>query len=179
MRSKALIALMAVLILSGLSIVAVSGSSHREAPLISENPKADNTDVYAWVDENDETKVNIVANFSPGELPQGGPNYYRFGDEVLYEVHIDNNGDALEDITIQLDFETDVLNGDTFLYNTGPITDLNDPDFNVRQTYSVTWIDEGGATVLGTGLPTPPVNIGPPSTSRLRAAGSGCRTRPW
>src|SRR5436305_13386359 len=143
-------------------------SSHREAPAISKDPVADNTDLYAFVDPADTSKVTFPANFIPLEEPAGGPNFFQFGDEVLYEILIDNDGDGEEDVVYQFRFKTLVQNPGTFLYNTGPITSLTDPSWNVRQLYTVTKIqgdrDEGRRTVLGRDLPTPPVRIGPRST---------------
>jgi hypothetical protein len=143
-------------------------SSHREAPAISKDPVADNTDLYAFVDPADTSKVTLLANFIPLEEPAGGPNFFQFGDEVLYEILIDNDGDGEEDVVYQFRFKTVVRNPGTFLYNTGPITSLTDPNWNVRQMYSVTRIvgarDEGQRTVLGRDLMTPPVRIGPRST---------------
>src|SRR6187549_1844497 len=69
-------------------------SSHREAPLISRDPAADNTDTYAFVSPDRPDTVTIIGSWSPGELPQGGPNYYGFGDDVVYDLHVDNIGDA-------------------------------------------------------------------------------------
>src|SRR5688572_32767140 len=69
----------------------VFASSHREAPLISNDPLADNTDVYAFRNPDDPNKITIVANYVPFQLPQGGPNYYSFGENIRYEIHIDNN----------------------------------------------------------------------------------------
>ncbi len=74
-------------------------SSHREAPLIAQDPMADNTDVYAFVDPNDPDFVTLIANFIPLQKPDGGPNFYQFDPNVVYEIHIDNNADAVEDIT--------------------------------------------------------------------------------
>ena len=143
-------------------------SSHREAPEISKDPVADNTDLYAFVDPTDATKVTILANFIPLEEPAGGPNFFQFGDDVLYEILIDNNGDGIEDVVYQFQFQTVTTNPATFLYNTGPIGSLTDPNWNVRQLYSVTKIigtrQTGTATVLGTNIPCPPVRIGPRST---------------
>src|SRR5439155_1169485 len=142
-------------------------SSHREAPATSKDPVADNTDLYAFVDPADTSKVTFLANFIPLEEPAGGPNFFQFGDEVLYEILIDNDGDGEEDVVYQFRFKTLVQNPGTFLYNTGPITSLTDPSWNVRQLYTVTKIqgdrDEGRRTVLGRDLPTPPVRIGPRS----------------
>jgi hypothetical protein len=69
-------------------------SSHREAPEISKDPVADSTDVYAFVSPDRPDTVTLIANYIPLEGPAGGPNFYAFGDEVLYEIHVDNNADA-------------------------------------------------------------------------------------
>ena len=104
-----------------------SASSHREAPLISQDPLADNTDVYAFVSPASPDKVTLISNFIPLQLPDGGPNFWKFDDNVLYEIMVDNNGDAVEDITFQFRFRTETRNPNTFLYNTGVITSLDDP----------------------------------------------------
>lgn len=150
-------------------------SSHREAPSISKDPVADNTDLYAFRTPHD--MVTIIANFLPSEAPNGGPNFYEFDDEVLYEIHVDNNGDALDDVTFQLRFTTVNTNPDTFLYNTGPIASLDSPNWNRRQTYSITRVAAGKTVQLGKNLPCPPVNIGPRSTPNYEAlASSAVRT---
>src|SRR5262249_29271577 len=135
-------------------------SSHREAPLISADPLADNTDTYAFVSPDAPDTVTLIANWIPLEAPGGGPNFYKFGDDVLYRINIDNDGDAKDDIVYEFRFKTRIQNQQTFLYNTGPIASLDDPNFNIRQTYTVTRIDRGGRHVLGTNLATPPVNVG-------------------
>jgi Domain of unknown function (DUF4331) len=137
-------------------------SSHREAPLISDDPAADNTDVYAFVSPDKPDTVTIIANYIPFEDPAGGPNYYRFDPSVLYALHIDNNGDARDDVSYEFRFKTSIANRQTFLYNTGPVTSPTDPDLNVKQTYTVTRVAQG-RTVVGSDLPVPPVNIGPRS----------------
>lgn len=148
----------------------VQASSHREAPLISQDPTADNTDVYAFVDPNDRTKVNFIANFIPFEEPAGGPNFDKFDDTVLYEIKVDNNGDANPDIVFQFRFQTMTSNPNTFLYNTNKITSLrNDPNWNVQQVYSVTMVKNGVSTVLDSNDPTPPANVGPRSTPNYAA----------
>ena len=139
-------------------------SSHREAPEISKDPVADNTDVYAFVSPDNPNMVTLIANYIPLEGPAGGPNFYEFGDDVLYEIHIDNNGDGVADITYQFLFETTLQNPETFLYNTGPISFLDDPNWNKRQLYSVTRVKHGQKTVLAENLASPPCNIGPFST---------------
>src|SRR3954447_25923240 len=150
--------------------VPAGASSHREAPLISQDPVADNTDLYVFRDPNDPFKVDIIANYIGLEIPNGGPNFAKFGDDVLYEVHIDNNGDVEDDITYQLRFRTVTQNGNTFLYNTGPIGAPNDANQNVRQFYSVKRIDNTGSHMLLTDAATPPVNIGPRSTPNYESA---------
>ncbi len=123
-------------------------SSHREAPAISQDPVADNTDTYAFVSPDDPDTVTIIANYLPLEAPFGGPNFFEFGDDVLYKIHIDNNGDGKPDITYQFQFKTEIRNPNTFLYNTGPITSIDSPNWNRRQFYSVTRIKDGTSTVL-------------------------------
>jgi hypothetical protein len=140
-------------------------SSHREAPEISMDPVADSTDLYAFVSPDRPDTVTLIANYIPLQAPAGGPNFYRFGDDVLYEIRIDNDGDADWDITYQFRFETKLQDPETFLYNTGPITSLTSPTWNLRQVYSVRKLMEhGGWSELGTNLPCPPCNIGPLST---------------
>ena len=99
-------------------------SSHREAPAISKDPVADNTDTYAFVSPDDPDTVTIIANYLPLEAPFGGPNFFEFGDDVRYDIHIDNNGDGKPDITYEFEFHTEVRNPNTFLYNTGAIESM-------------------------------------------------------
>lgn len=152
-------------------------SSHREAPEISKDPVADNTDVYAFVSPDRPNTVTLIANFIPFEVPSGGPNFYEFGDDVLYEIHIANAGRARADISYQFRFTTKIINDGTFLYNTGPIRSITDiQNWNRPQYYSVTRVerrhhdddddDDHGyrTTVLGSGLAVPPVNVGIRST---------------
>jgi hypothetical protein len=139
-------------------------SSHREAPEISQDPVADSTDVYAFVSPDRPGTVTLIANYIPLQGPAGGPNFYAFGDEVLYEIHVDNNGDAEADLTYQFRFKTELADANTFLYNTGPITSLGSANWNRRQTYTVTVVKGSRSTVLASGLSCPPCNIGPLST---------------
>ncbi|MBO0836392.1 MAG: DUF4331 domain-containing protein, partial [Actinobacteria bacterium] len=139
-------------------------SSHREAPEISKDPVADSTDVYAFVSPDRPDTVTLIANYIPLQGPAGGPNFYEFGDDVLYEIHIDNNGDGYADITYQFRFQTVLRNKRTFLYNTGPILSLDSPNWNSRQFYTVTSVRNGNSQVLGANLTCPPCNIGPLST---------------
>lgn len=157
-------------------------SSHKEAPLTSKDPVADNTDVYAFVSPDAPDTVTLISNYIPFEPPAGGPNFFEFGDDVLYEIHIDNDGDAIPEITYQFQFQTQIRNPNTFLYNTGPIKSLDDPNWNKRQFYSVTRVDTAGAgatSALGTDLASPPCNIGPRSTPNYAAlAQSAVHTLP-
>jgi hypothetical protein len=139
-------------------------SSHREAPEISQDPVADNTDFYMFVSPDNPKSVTMIANFVPLEPPAGGPNFYEFGDDVLYAINVDNDGDGLAEITYQFQFTTTLQNPNTFLYNTGPITSLTSSTWNKRQTYSVTETINGVKKTLGQNLACPPCNVGPRST---------------
>src|ERR1700674_236901 len=99
-------------------------SSHREAPEISKDPVADSSDLYSFVSGDRPDTVTIIANYVPLQSPGGGPNFYEFGDDVQYDIRIDNDGDAEEEITYRFRFETELRNNNTFLYNTGQITSL-------------------------------------------------------
>jgi hypothetical protein len=111
----------------------VQASSHREAPLISQDPSADATDLYLFVSPERPDTLTFIMNWIPYEKPNGGPNWYRFGDDVLYELHVDNNGDAQEDITYEWRFKTLVVNGNTFLHNIGVVGENMDREYNLRQ----------------------------------------------
>src|SRR5258706_12883868 len=99
-------------------LTGASASSHREAPLIAQDPVADLTDVYAFVSPDKQDTVTLIANVIPFEAAYGGPNYFRFGDDVVYSINIDNNGDARPDVIYQFRFKTQVQDQNTFLYNT-------------------------------------------------------------
>jgi Domain of unknown function (DUF4331) len=139
-------------------------SSHREAPEISKDAVADNTDTYAFVSPDKPETVTLITNYLPAEVPAGGPTFFEFGNDVLYAIHIDNDGDGLAEITYEFTFSSKIENPDTFLYNTGAISSLDDPNWSKRQFYTVTRIDSKGTHVLGQGLACPPCNIGPHST---------------
>jgi len=156
----------------------VLASSHREAPLILEDPVADGTDVYAFVSPDNANTVTLVANYIPLQQPSAGPNFYRFGDDVYYEINVDKTGNARADITFQFRFRTEVRNANTFLYNTGQVTSLDDADLNVRQFYEVVRLDRefrnGNQQVvrvqtLVSNAPVAPANIGPRSTPDYEA----------
>jgi Domain of unknown function (DUF4331) len=156
------IAVGAALAVSGL--VTVGASSHREAPLISQDPVADNTDTYAFVSPDKPDSVTLVANWIPFELPAGGPNFNTFGDDVLYKINVDNNGDATADVVYEWRFKTAIANRNTFLYNTGPVESISDEDLNVKQTYTLTEVRSGKRKDLVKNAPVAPANIGPRST---------------
>ena len=147
-------------------------SSHREAPEIAKDPVADGTDVYAFVSPDRPDTVTLIANFIPLQKPDGGPNFYEFGDDVLYEIHVCNTGSGKPDVTYQFRFETRIRNPKTFLYNTGPITGIGDATWNRPQHYSVTRVRNGRKKVLGSDLACPPVNVGKRSTPDYAALGA-------
>jgi hypothetical protein len=147
----------------------VAASSHREAPLISKDPFADNTDTYVFISPEDRNNVVFVASWIPLEGPEGGPNYWEWDYNALYDIYIDNDGDASADITYTLSSRVVVGNPHTFLYNTGPINNLTDANWNRRQYITVTETTETDTTVLVSNRPTAPVNIGEKSTSNYTA----------
>ncbi|MGH9271069.1 MAG: DUF4331 domain-containing protein [Ilumatobacteraceae bacterium] len=135
-------------------------SSHREAPETSKDPVADNTDVYAFVSPDRPDTVTLIANFLPFEYPAGGPNFYEFDDDVLYQIHVDNNGDGVADINFEFRFNTTITNPNTFLYNVGPIESLSSANFVRPQTATVS----RNGSELASGLTLPPCNVGFRST---------------
>jgi hypothetical protein len=139
-------------------------SSHREAPEIAKDPVADGTDTYAFVSPDKPDTVTLIANFIPLQKPDGGPNFYEFGDDVRYEIHIANSGKGTSDVIYQFDFTTKVRNKQTFLYNTGPINQIGDATWNRPQFYSVTRVEGDKSRVLAHHLACPPVNVGKRST---------------
>jgi hypothetical protein len=152
-------------------------SSHREAPFIGGDPQADATDVYAFRSPDNPDTVTLIANYIPLEVAAAGPNFYFFSNDVLYEINIDNDGDARDDLSFQFRFRgkdtsTDrvINNGNTFLYNTGPITSLDDPDLNQEQFYSVSMLrgdDHNDPSregkLIARNLQVAPANVGPKS----------------
>jgi hypothetical protein len=152
-------------------------SSHREAPLITEDPTMDNTDVYIFRSPDAPNTITIIANYIPLEEPGNGPNFYNFSTAGVYEIHIDNNGDAKEDITYQFQFRNELRDANTFLYNTGPVLTLDSANLNMRQYYTVTRIAgarrTGATTSLGGSFQVAPANIGPKSTPDYASLASG------
>jgi len=137
----------------------LEASSHREAPLIANDPLADNTDLYAFRSPDDTNTVTIIANYVPLQLPQGGPNYASFGENIRYEIHIENDGTGGDDITYRFTFSK---------VNQDPTTFFNIRlgMENLKTTYVAEKSINGGAftTIVSSGV-VPPPNIGPRSIS--------------
>ena len=130
-------------------------SSHREAPFITTSPKVDGTDFYMFRSYEGVAAngtggrsdfVTMIANYQPLQGPYGGPNYFSMDPNALYEIHIDNNGDAAEDITFQFRFNNKLNNvalpiGNKSvaipLIQAGPVASVTDPNLNVNETYTV------------------------------------------
>lgn len=163
--------LIMVLTVASMSVVPTFSASHAEAPLISMDRFADNTDTYAFrsIEPGREGFVTLIANYIPLQEPSAGPNYFRFDDSVLYEIKIDNTGDGVEDVIYQFQFKTNIVNGDSILDHTGVnedavIGNLEDPDYNMPQTYRVRRIDLSNnrrGDEIASRLITPPSNVGP------------------
>ena len=152
---------LAVLLTVGITATVLMSSSHREAPLISNDPLADNTDLYAFRSPDDPNKITIIAAYVPLQLPQGGPNYYSFGENVRYEIHIDNKtSTAGDDIIYRFTF-TKVNEDPTTFFN------IRLGKQNLKTTYKMERSVNGGmsfTTVVAAGV-VPPPNIGPRSIS--------------
>lgn len=163
--------LLGLALISSVAVLPMFASSHAEAPLISMDRFADNTDTYAFrsVEPGREGFVTLIANYIPLQEPGGGPQWFRFDDTVLYEIKIDNTGDGVEDISYQFQFTTQTVNNDTVLGQStvnenGVISSLIDADYNMPQTYTVRRVDRFRnrvGTTIASGLRTPPANIGP------------------
>jgi hypothetical protein len=182
--AKSLYAAFVLLIITGLLVSGVGystsqASSHREAPLIANDPAADTTDVYAFVSPEQTDTVTLIANWIPLQAPYGGPNFFQFDPTVQYEINLDTQGLARANVTFRFEFRTERRSNNTFLYNTGQVTSLNDADLNVRQFYKVTKIMRqfdpngnfigGSSVVIADNVPATPANIGPRSTPNYEA----------
>lgn len=152
-----------------------TASSHREAPAIAEDQYVDNTDVYSFISPASADRLVVVANYVPLLLPASGPNFYRFSDDARYEMHFDNDGDAKTDITYRWTFETQTKNGNTFLYNVGPVDSIASPNLNVTQTYRLEKVDEhtGKKTTILDKAPVAPWNVGKRSFPNYDAVAQG------
>jgi len=155
-------AIVAVALVVGMSF----GSSHREAPLTSIDPTADNTDVYAFVAPDATDSLTLVANWIPFEDPAGGPNFYRFDDRASYYINVDNTGDGVYDVRYRFKFKTSVGDPESFLYALPGVSSIDDPKLNIKQSYDV--IQENyrhgrlrSAYKIATDVPVAPNNVGP------------------
>ncbi len=147
-------------IADALQPAAAQASSHREAPLISNDPTADLTDLYAFPSPDAPDTITVIANAIPIEVPSSGPNYYNLDDSARYRIMVDWNGDGRAERTWILRTKTRTRNEDTFLYTLGQVTSPNDPDLNVVQTWKLYQKDgDGKERLIGNGY-TAPNNVG-------------------
>jgi hypothetical protein len=124
--------------LYGLGPGPATASSHREAPLVAADPAIDNTDLYAFVSPDKSDTVTFVSNWIPFQEPNGGPNFYPFATDASYLVNVDSDGDARPDLRFRWTFKNiDKRGNATFLYNSGPVTSLDDKDLLFRQVYTL------------------------------------------
>ena len=151
---KNLIVSTAACALCAMPIAPALASSHREAPNITKYPKVDNTDLYMFrsYEPGHENTVTIIANFYPDQNPGSGPNYFTMDPNAVYEIHIDNDGDAVEDLTYSFRFTNTLKDGTGIvlpiggkdvtipLRHIGPITAADDADLGERENYTVTQI---------------------------------------
>jgi hypothetical protein len=149
----------------GLGPSGASASSHRETPFIASDPYVDNTDVYGFVSPDRPGYVTFVANFLPFEEPNGGPNFYPFAKDAVYNIKIDNNGDAKPDVVFRWKFHNiDKRGGSTFLYNNGPVTSIADKNLLFRQAYTLKASFNGGPFQTRVdNAPVAPSRVGPAS----------------
>ena len=152
----------------------LEASSHREAPLISYDPLADNTDVYAFRSPDDPNTVTIIADFIPFQLPQGGPVYYNFGENIRYEIHIKNRPSIPTATGVPTSPGDDITYRFTFaITNQDPTTHFRIRNAgagvkeNQKATYTCEVSRDGGATfsTIVTNGVVPPYNVGPRAIS--------------
>jgi uncharacterized protein DUF4331 len=178
------IALIAALIAAAIAVPLSFGSSHREAPLTSIDPTADDTDLYAFSANDAPGALTVVANWIPFEDPAGGPNFYKFDDRAHYYINIDNTGDGAPDVRYQFAFKTKVGNPNSFLYALPGVSSINDSKLNVKQTYTITRIaykngKARSSKVIARGVPVAPNNVGPKTFPDYGAvAGQAIRSLP-
>lgn len=180
LTTAGLLALVPLLLLLAVFIASrdqAGASSHREAPLISKDAFADNTDTYVFISPENNENIVLVASWIPFEGPEGGPNYWEWDDNVYYDIYVDVDGDATAEVTYTVSSKVVLNNAGTFLYNTGPIDSPSDNADWVRQQFiTVTEYFEPGVqpsgsravnahiTPLVANQPTAPANIGSKST---------------
>jgi len=159
-KTLAALTLASTLGMVGLNAAPSLASSHRDAPGISQDPEADNTDLYLFRDPVDPTKVDIIANYIGLESPAGGPLFGNFADDVEYRIVINNSGGAGDDIVYKFRFKT-TINAPLPIYNSGPITKPNDSSQVVQTTYSIERDDATGKRLVASDVPVAPANAGP------------------
>ena len=171
------------LLLPSLAPSPALASSHNEAPFTSKNPSLDNTDFYFFRDPNDPTKVNLVSCYYGLIEPQGGPNFASFQDGAWYDIKVDNNGDAVEDVTFRFTFKTTYKQPNTFLYALPGLTSITDPNLYVTQTYSLDRItgpagnpSPSQITNILKDQPVFPPNIGPKTFPNYVGLPNGIQT---
>jgi Domain of unknown function (DUF4331) len=156
----------------GLAALPSYGSSHREAPGTTEQPKVDGTDFYMFrsYEPGRDGFVTFIANYQPLQAPYGGPNYFTLDPDAIYEIHIDSNGDAVEDLTFQFDFNNTLVNDTGITLNiagktlpialraAGPVSAPNDANLGEREAYSLTLIR--GDRRSGTPAPVTNIRVG-------------------
>ncbi|SFQ95394.1 protein of unknown function [Lentzea waywayandensis] len=158
-------AIAAAVVAVAAAIPAAQASSHREAPLIAADPAVDNTDVYAFTSPDKPDTVTLIANWFGLQEPNGGPNFYPWATDARYDINVDADGDAVPDKTFRVTFNTDDRRGkaNTFLYNNGPVTSINDDNLLFRQNYNLELIEQGKSTQLVKDGRAAPSNTGPAS----------------
>ena len=159
MLGISLASLAVVAIAIGYSNSWLEASSHREAPLIANDPLADNTDLYAFRSPDDTNTVTLIATYVPAELPQGGPNYYSFGPNIRYEIHVNNGMDLTQDQIIYRFTFSQVNEDPTTFFN------IRLGQQNLKTTYDCERSTDGGnsfQSIVSNGI-VPPNNIGPRS----------------
>ncbi|HVF08596.1 MAG TPA: DUF4331 domain-containing protein [Actinomycetota bacterium] len=154
---------------AGLAPTGVIASSHREAPLTSADPQIDNTDVYAFVSPDKPNTVSLISSWIPFEEPAGGPNFYQWAEDTNYDINIDNDGDARPDVTYRWRFKTKYRNPNSFIYNNGAVTSLNDPNLLVRQTYDLYRIKGGTSKRVLDNARVAPSHVGDASMPNYNA----------
>jgi hypothetical protein len=167
---------------TALGLVSIaSASSHREAPAVSLDPAADNTDLYAWVEPGSRDKLYIVANWNPLEEPAGGPNFHQFDEDVRYEIHVARGPESLDDaVTYYIRFKTaqpervpadEIADNEELFNGIQFFAQIAAPP--PQQTYTVTKVEKGRETVLVSNAPVAPANIGPRTDAVVYQPASG------
>jgi hypothetical protein len=138
------LSIVAALVAIGVAVPLSLGSSHREAPLTSLDPSADDTDVYAYTAKDAPDALTVVANWIPFEDPAGGPNFYKFDERARYYINVDNTGDGKYDVRYRFKFRDVYENGgNSFLYALPPVNSIDSPNLLQKQFYDVERLSYG------------------------------------